>query len=449
VHPDGLPTPQRYWSMLAIALGIAMSVLDAAVANVALPTIAADLHASPAESVWVVNAYQLAVVMALLPCASLGERIGYRGVYLVGLALFTLSSLSCALSTTMPALVVSRMAQGFGAAGMMAVNGALVRFTYPRASLGHGLGLNAFVVSVASAVGPTIASAILAVGPWQWLFAVNAPIGLVNLVVGARALPYADRSGGPFDWTSAALNALAFGLFFVGLDNLTHGEGGAATAAAEVALAFAAGYALVRREAGAPAPLIPVDLMKISIFSLSVATSIGSFAAQAIAFVVLPFYFELGLGHDQVTTGLLMTPWPMAVAVAAPLAGRLSDRVPAAILGFAGLAALAAGLTLMATLPANPSIWDIVWRMALCGAGFGFFQTPNNRTLLSSAPRKRAGAAGGMLAVARLAGMSTGATLAALFFRVAPQGAETLGLTVGAAFAVAAAFASISRLAKA
>jgi DHA2 family multidrug resistance protein-like MFS transporter len=449
VHPDGLPTPQRYWSMLAIALGVAMSVLDAAVANVALPTIAADLHAAPAESVWVVNAYQLAVVMALLPCASLGERVGYRGVYLAGLAVFTLSSLSCALSSTMPALVVSRMAQGFGAAGMFAVNGALVRFTYPHASLGRGVGLNALVVSVAAAIGPTVASAILAVGPWQWLFAINAPIGLVNLVVGARALPHADRSGRPFDWASAALNALAFGLFFVGVDNLTHGEGGSAVAVAEIALALAAGYALFRREANATAPLIPVDLMKIPVFSLSVATSIGSFAAQAIAFVALPFYFELGLGYDQVATGLLMTPWPMAVGVAAPLAGRLSDRVPAAILGFAGLAALATGLTLMATMPPSASTWDIVWRMALCGAGFGLFQTPNNRTLLSSAPRPRAGAAGGMLAVARMTGMSAGATLTALFFRVAPQNAETLGLMVGAAFAVAAAFASLSRLAKA
>ncbi len=448
VHPDGLPTPQRYWSMLAIALGIAMSVLDSAVANIALPVIAHELRATPAESVWVVNAYQLAVVMALLPLAALGERVGYRRVYLAGLTVFTLSSLACALSTSMPALVASRVAQGFGAAGVFGVNGALVRFTYPQAQLGRGVGLNALVVSVAAATGPTVASAILAVGPWQWLFAVNLPIGIVNLVVAARALPHSDRSERPFDWVSAALNALAFGLFFIGVDTFTHGEGEGLVAVGELAAALAAGLALVRREAATAAPLIPVDLLRIPIFALSVATSVCSFAAQSLAFVALPFYFELGLGRGQVETGLLMTPWPVAVGVAAPLAGRLSDRVPAAILGFVGLAGLAAGLMLLARLPGRPANADIVWPMALCGVGFGFFQAPNNRTLLSSAPRRRAGAAGGMLATARLTGMAGGATLAALFFRVAPQRAETVDLIVGAAFAALAAFASLSRLAR-
>ncbi len=448
MHPDGLPTPQRYWSMLAIALGIAMSVLDSAVANIALPVIAAQLHATPAAAVWVVNAYQLAIVIALLPLASLGERVGYRRVYVVGLTIFTASSLGCALSHTMAELIASRVAQGFGAAGIFSVNGALVRFTYPQASLGRGVGLNALVVSVAAAVGPTVASAILAVGPWEWLFAINVPIGIVNLVVALRALPYSDRSARRFDWTSAALNALAFGLFFVGVDAFVHNGGESAIAAVAVVAASVAGFALVRREAKAEAPLIPIDLMKIPIFALSVVASVCSFAAQTLAYLALPFYFELALRHDQVETGLLMTPWPVAVGFAAPLAGRLSDRIPAAILGGAGLTALAAGLTLLAALPAHATTAAIVWRMALCGLGFGFFQSPNNRTLLSSAPRRRAGAAGGMLATARLTGMTSGATLAALFFGVAPHSAETAALSVGAAFEVFAAFVSLLRLSR-
>ncbi len=133
--------------MLAIAIGIAMSVLDSAVANIALPVIAADFHADPAEAVWVVNAYQVAVVMALLPLASLGERIGYRSVYLAGLAVFTAGSVACALSMSLPMLIAARVVQGLGAAGVFAVNGALVRFTYPQDLLGRGIGLNAFVVS--------------------------------------------------------------------------------------------------------------------------------------------------------------------------------------------------------------------------------------------------------------------------------------------------------------
>ena len=448
VHPDGLPTPLRYWSMLAIGLGITMAVLDSAVANIALPTIARQLDATPAEVVWVINAYQLALVVTLLPLASLGERVGYRRVYQAGLVVFTAGSLACALSHSLPLLVTSRIIQGLGASGIMSVNGALVRFTYPQASLGRGVGLNALVVSIAAAIGPTIASAILALGSWEWLFAVNVPIGLVNIVLATRVLPYSDLSERRFDWSSAALNALTFGFFFIGADSLTHGRGAGLVATFEIGAALAAGFLLMRRQVGATQPLIPVDLMKIPVFALSVATSICSFAAYMLAFLALPFYFETVLHRDQVETGLLMTPWPVALGLAAPLAGRLSDRLPAAILGSAGLAVLAVGLALLAIMPAEASTLDIVWRMALCGLGFGFFQAPNNRTMLSSAPRRRAGAAGGMLATARLIGLTAGATLAAMMFRIAPANAEMFDLVTAAAFALVAAAASVSRLRK-
>ena len=446
VHPDGLPTPQRYWSMLAIGAGVTVCVLDGAIANIALPSIARQLTISPAESVWIINAYQLAIVVALLPLASLGERLGYRRVYLAGLALFTAGSLACALSHSLPVLVIARAVQGFGAAGVMSVNGALVRFTYPQAALGRGLGLNALVVSAAAALGPTIASGILALGPWEWLFAVNVPIGLVNLVLAARALPYSDRSSRPFDWASAGLNVLMFGLFFIGVDAFTHGQGRGTFAMAEIAAAVAAGAILLRRETRAALPLIPVDLLKIPLFAMSVATSICSFAAYMLAFVTLPFHFESAMGRDQVQTGLLMTPWPVALGLVAPFAGRLSDRVPPAILGGVGLAMLAAGLTALALLPPQASSLGIVWRMALCGLGFGLFQSPNSRTLMASAPRQRSGAAGGMLAVARLVGMTGGATLAALVFRLAPGDAKAVNLLAATAFAVTAATISLLRL---
>ena len=446
VHPDGLPTPQRYWSMLAIALGLTMAVLDGSVANIALPTIARDLGAAPATAIWIVNAYQLVIVVALLPLAALGERIGYRRVYLVGLSVFTAGSLACALSHSLTTLVAARIAQGLGAAGIMSMNGALVRFTYPRAILGRGVGLNALVVSFAAAVGPTVASGILAVGSWEWLFAVNVPIGVVNIALASRALPHSDASGRAFDWTAAALNALMFGLFFIGVDAFTHGRGDAPLGMIEIGVAIGAGVLLIRRSLRATSPLIPVDLMKIPLFSISVATSICSFAAYMLAFISLPFYFETVLHRDQVQTGLLITPWPVALGLSAPLAGWLSDKMPAAILGTLGLAALGVGLLLLATMGAEASTFDIAWRMALCGVGFGFFQAPNNRTLLASAPRSRAGAAGGMLATARLIGMTGGAAIAAIVFRQAPRGAETIDLMVAAGFAIVAGIISLTRL---
>src|ERR1700744_4863411 len=210
VHADGLPVPQRYLAILTIGLGLVMAVMDGAIANVALPTIAKDLSASPAFSIWIVNGYQLAITISLLPLASLGEIIGYRRVYLVGLLLFTLASLFCTLSHTLLLLTIARIVQGFGAAGIMSVNTALVRFIYPREQLGRGIGINAMVVATSAAVGPTVAAGILAVASWPFLFAVNIPLGLVTLAIGARYLPHTPRAPHMFDWQSAILSALTF-----------------------------------------------------------------------------------------------------------------------------------------------------------------------------------------------------------------------------------------------
>jgi MFS transporter, DHA2 family, multidrug resistance protein len=441
---NGLAPPRRYWSAGAIWLALTMAVLDASIANVALPAIARDLHAAAAESIWVVNAYQLAIVVSLLPLAALGEIVEYRRVFQGGLVLFVLASIGCTFARSLPELTLARAVQGLGAAGVMSVNGALVRFTYPQNQLGRGVGLNALVVSVAAVVGPSIASAILSVGSWPWLFAVNAPIGLVALIVAQYALPESPRSDRSLDVVSTVLNVLTFGLVIVGIDILTRGT--TAWAGAVVLLAgLAAGVALVRRSLAQPRPLAPVDLLKSRLFSLTVLTSIASFAAQMLAFVALPFYLQGALHRTQVETGLLITPWPLAVGFAAPLAGRLADRYPAAILGGLGLAVLATGLVLMARLPADAGMLDIGWRMALCGLGFGFFQAPNNRTMLSAAPMERTGAAGGMMATARLTGQTLGATLTAILFRATGDGA-VLSLAFGAAFAAMASAVSFSRL---
>src|ERR1700757_3473392 len=208
---DGLPVPRRYWAILTIALGLVLAVMDGAIANIALPTIAKDLDASPAFSIWIVNGNQLAITISLLPLASLGEIVGYRRVYLAGLLLFTLASLACTLSNGLLMLTVSRIVQGFGAAGIMSVNTALVRFIYPRAQLGRGIGLNAMVVAISAAIGPTVAAGILAIATWPYLFAVNVPIGIAALALGLRTLPDAPRGGHAFDWQSAGLSAVTFG----------------------------------------------------------------------------------------------------------------------------------------------------------------------------------------------------------------------------------------------
>ncbi len=441
---DGLPPGPRRWAVLTIGLGVGMAVLDGAIANIALPTIAVDVHASAAASIWVVNAFQLAITISLLPLASLGDILGYRRIYLCGLALFTIASLGCALSDSLLTLTVARIIQGFGAAGIMSVNSALVRFIFPRAMLGRGIGINAMVVAVSSALGPTVASAILAVGNWPWLFAVNVPLGLAAVAIGWRALPRSGGSGYRFDIVSALLNAVTFGGFITSIDSFGHG-GSALLAVGELAVSLLAGSLLVRRQLALPLPLLPIDLLRIPVFSLSVGTSVCSFVAQALAFVSLPFYFHDQLGRGQVMTGLLMTPWPVVVGLVAPVAGRLADRYPPGILGGIGMAIFAVGLTLLGVLPAAPGWPDIVWRMALCGLGFGLFQSPNNRAMLGAAPLRRSGGAAGMLSTARLLGQTSGAALVALIFGLAGLHGTTASLFLAACFAVAATVVSSLR----
>jgi DHA2 family multidrug resistance protein-like MFS transporter len=432
--------------MLTVFIAIVMAVLDGAIANVALPTIAHDLGARPEDAIWVVNAYQLAVTMTLLPLASAGEIIGYRRIYWVGLALFTIASLCCALSSSLLTLTAARVLQGLGAAGIMSMNAALVRFIYPQRMLGRALGYNAMVVAVASAIGPSVAAAILAVAAWPWLFAINVPLGIVALVIAFPSLPRTPLSGRRFDTRSAVLSALAFGLLITGVSSLAH-PADRSWAALELVGAVAAGAALVRREWPRNSPLLPVDLLRIPIFRLSIGTSIGSFCAQMMAFVALPFWLQDVLGRSEVATGLLITPWPLAVAVAAPLSGRLVERYPAGLLGGIGLAALCAGLLLVATLPAQPSDLAIVWRMALCGFGFGLFQTPNNRAMVGSAPRERSGGASGMLSTARLLGQTLGASLVAVTFGLSLARGSTLALLIASGCAGAACVVSCLRLA--
>ncbi|MCX5541976.1 MFS transporter [Paraburkholderia sp. CNPSo 3076] len=441
----GLPFPQRYYAILVVALGITLAVLDGAIANVALPTIARHLHASAASSIWIVNAYQLSVTISLLPLASLGDRIGYKRVYLAGMVLFTVASLGCALATTLPELAFARMVQGFGGAGIMSVNTALVRMIYPRAQLGRGVAINAMVVAIASAIGPTLASGVLAIATWPWLFAINVPIGIAALVLGLRALPVNERHPAPYDYLSAVLNAIVFGLLIFAVDGLGHGESNRLVAL-EFVLAIVIGWFFVRRQLTQAAPLLPVDLLANPVFALSISTSVCSFCAQMLAFVALPFMLQETFGFSQVDTGLLMTPWPLVIVGAAPLSGALSDRYPAGMLGGIGLALFALGLLSLATLGAHPTVFDICWRMALCGVGFGVFQSPNNRQILSSAPRERSGGASGMLGTARLTGQTLGAALVALIFGVAPQQGPITALYVATAFAAVAAVVSLLRL---
>ena len=444
---DGIPMPRRLGAILAVAFGVSLSVIDGTIANVALPTIGAQLGISAADSIWIVNAYQLAIMVSLLSFSPLGDVIGYRKVYIGGLALFTVASVGCSLSGSFQTPVLARVMQGFGAPAITSVNTTLIRFIYPKAQLGRGMGINATVVAVSSVAGPTIAAGILAIADWPWLFAVNIPIGLAALSLSHRFLPQnpVKDAAHRFSWRDALMNALTFGLLMASVEGFSHGIDPKLLSLGIAAL-LVIGFLFIRSQLHETYPILPFDLLRIPIFSVSVLTSICSFLAQMLAMVALPFYLQHACGYSDVQTGLLLTAWPAVIMIVAPVAGVLVERIHAGLLGGAGLAAMATGLFLLAWLPEHPTDFDLIWRLVLCGAGFGLFQSPNNSILIASAPPARSGSASGMLATARLVGQTTGAALMALLFHLLPQNSTHAALMIAGGFALAAAVISFARI---
>ncbi|QAY86665.1 MFS transporter [Pseudomonas arsenicoxydans] len=442
---DGLPNSARRLAIFSIAIGVGMASLDTAIANVALPAIATQLHTTPAASVWIINVYQLAMVATLLPFAALGEIVGYRRVLIYGLLLFTLASLGCAMAWSLPSLVVARLLQGIGASAIMGVNTALLKAIYPAPLLGRGFGTNALVVAVAFAVGPTMASLILSMATWPWLFAINVPLGIVAFFLGRKVLPITTRAKHKFDGLTALYNVGAFGLLILLFGDAAH-QAKLTTLLLELSGTTLFFALLLHRQTGHKAPMLPIDLLRKPMFALSVVTSVFTFAAQGLAFVALPFYFSSTLGRSPIETGFLMTPWAVMVAIMAPIAGRLSDRYSPGALGGIGLAILASGLIALVLMPGNPSIVDISWRMAVSGVGFGFFQAPNLKGFMGSAPPERGGSASGMVATSRLIGQATGASLVAYCFMLSSAMGAMIALGVAASFAAVASVASFGRL---
>ena len=321
---DGIPMPRRYWAHLAIGLAITMSSMDGSIANIALPTFVRVLNVTPAASIWVVNAYQLSVCMSLLIIGALGDIYGYDRIFRICLALFTAASLGCALSHNLAGLSVGRFFQGIGGAGILGVTNAMLRGIYPQRELARGIGYNTMIVALSLTLGPTVASLILSIASWPWLFAVNVPIGIFTLIIARRALPSFPRSQHRFDLRSAGLSAATFAMLILSIAGLGQHQSPSLIAGAFFCfLPLAA--ALIRRQRSIASPLLPIDLLRIRLFSLSVGTTFMASMAQLMGYVAIPFLFHQ-LGRSLTSIGLLVTPWPVMVAIIAPFAGRLARR---------------------------------------------------------------------------------------------------------------------------
>ncbi len=439
---------KKYIAVIALQIVMIMTVLDVTVVNVALPVMAEEFHISNSSAVWIVTAYQLIITMLLLPVSSIGDLYSYKRTFLVGVVVFTAASALCASARGFEMIVIARVIQGLGAACVMGVNIALVRLIYPREILGRGMALNAMCIAIATAAGPTIAGAILSVSSWHWLFLINVPLGLAAFFLGWRLLPANPPAENKpkFDWVSAIENMIVFGLVFYALGNFTR-QGDMVLSGALLAVGLAVGVFYFRRQFHHRQPLLPVDLFKNSMYSMSIVTSVCSFIAQNVTMIALPFLYLNNYHFSEITTGLLMTPWPLATMIVSPLAARYVERHNPGATAAVGMGVFILGVGLLLTTGATPSEWNIAWRMAICGVGFGLFQTPNNIVMVMATPVHRSGGAGGMQSTARLVGQTLGATLVSSIFALiaTEMNAVKVCLYLSMAFALCAGIFSYTR----
>ncbi|MGQ7958967.1 MFS transporter [Pseudomonas sp. SP16.1] len=431
--------PRHLAAVSSVLAAMVLVVLNTAIANMALPTIAQSLLVPPALSIWILTANQVALLMALLPCAALGESLGYRRVFRWGVALFLAATLMCALAPTLYWLIAARLLQGLGGAAVMALAIALLRQVVPSQQLGAAIGWNALAVALSSAAGPAMGAAILSVADWPWLFAVLLPFGLW-VILAASALPAVDGTARKADLLSMALNAGTFASLVIAFGVITDHP---ALTTALLAISAIQLALLVKRERQKEAPLIPLDLLRSTSFRISVIASMLCFAGQTAGLVALPFYLQHSLGQEVLMTGLYMIPWPLTVALIAPLAGCLSNRWSAAWLCSAGGICLAAGLAGAALWPLRENLMTLVPLTMLCGLGFSLFNVANNRNMFLAAPLSRSGAAGGMQGTARLLGQTAGAVIMTLLFnQLSTDSAPQFALCAGALLNLLAALVS-------
>jgi MFS transporter, DHA2 family, multidrug resistance protein len=415
-EPVGVVAPsKRVWTLVATSTVTVLSMMDQTIANTALPTIAHDINASAAASIWVINGYQLALTIGIVPLAAAGDILGYWRVYRLGLIIFLLASLGCVLSHDLVMLTLSRFVQGLAGAALTVTSAPINRLVYPPKMLGHATGVSAMAVSLGAAAGPVVGGAILAIGPWQWLFALNLPIGIAVYVLAVAVVPKTPGHKRPYDALSAVMSVAMFGLLVIGFDSFSH-NGSKLLAIAEIVSAAIVGWIFIRRQLATPLPMFAVDLFEQLRFTLAVFACYASFISQTIAWVVLPFALQTVMGYTPLQIGALLLPWLLASAAVAPFSGRLADRYNSSRLAVIGLGTFSAGLLCTTLMGPSPSPFDIAWRMAVCGIGYGLFQSPNNRSMQGSAPRERSGAPQAIQSVARVFGQTTGAVIVAIVF---------------------------------
>jgi EmrB/QacA subfamily drug resistance transporter len=411
-------SPGKWPVFCVVAIGVLMATLDSSIVNISLPTMARSFGRPVSGPVqWVIIAYLLVIVALLLTGGRLGDMIGRKPIWQIGLGVFTLGSALCGFAPGIGTLIGFRALQGVGAALLMALAPALLTSAFPPEERGRALGMNALTVAVGVSAGPPLGGIITERLSWRWIFFINVPLGIFGILLAAWMLPRpAARASTRFDVGGAALLALALGSF-TGALSFAHDLGYASPIIVGACVVCAVSLRwLVAHEARSSAPILDLELFRSATFRAALATLVLSFLALFGVAFLTPFYLEELRHLSTEESGLMMLAYPSMIAIFAPFTGALSDRIGTRLLAPLGMGMAALALGLLGGVGAETPLGWVVVFLGMGGLAQALFQPANNSALLGAAPRERQGLAGGLLATGRVLGQSLGIALSGAVF---------------------------------
>ncbi len=407
----------RWWVLATVGFGVFMATLDASIVNISLPSVMVYFQTTLTVAEWFILVYLLVITALLLPFGRLADILGRKKVFSSGLVLFSLGSALCSLSQSPAQLILFRAVQAIGAAMIMATGFAIITSVFPPKERGRALGIQGTVVAAGFTVGPALGGFLISALGWRSVFYVNVPIGIIGALMCQRILEEKTVSPLPgekrsFDFAGAALVAIALTALLMGMTTGQEGDWGQPLVVGELIVAAICLTLIPIWEARSAEPLISLSMFRNRLFSLGNLAGFLSFLGISANAFLMPLFLQLAMGFTPLHTGLLMTPTALAIAVVAPLSGWLSDRIGPRILTSLGLAVSAATLVWISMLSPQASYQTVLTSLVLLGIGQGLFQSPNNSSVMSSAPRESLGVAGGFLALMRNMGQAMGLALA-------------------------------------
>src|SRR3954466_1005402 len=424
---DKVPNMDRKWlTLVAVAAGIFMLLLDVTIVNVALPDIRQAFHASLSDLQWVIDAYALTLAALQLTAGSLADRFGRRLLFSIGIVVFTLGSLLCGLATGSTFLSLSRAFQGIGGAIMFATGLAIIANAYYGRDRGVAFGVFGAVTGVAVAVGPVIGGALTSGLSWRWIFLVNIPVGVVALVITLRAVEESrDPDPRPVDYLGLGTFSLGLAALVYGLIRSNEDGWGSTTVAGSLIAAAVLLIAFVAAEALQKKPMFDLSLFRKPTF---VGGLIAAFAISASLFSLFPYlviYMQAGLGLSAIEIGVRFLVLSGPIFITAAIAGRLTEKVPIRFLIGPGFVCVGVAQLLMRGLEVGGDWTHFIPGFLVAGIGAGFINVPLGSTAVGVVEPARAGMASGINSTFRQVGIATGvAALGAIFSHHVSPGAR-------------------------